>query len=137
MSALAIRAALETALEGMSPAIATQWENAPYTPVVDTPYQRVNLLMNEPAAIEMSGAHHQEAGFMQVTLCYPLGTGHGAATTRAELIRQTFYRGATFTSGGVTTTIERHPEIAPALIEDDRYAVPVRVRFFANVARAA
>ena len=56
------------------------------------------------------------------------------AEARAELIRDTFYRGRTFTASGVSVTIERTPEIAPAITEPDRYVVPVRVRFFANYA---
>lgn len=136
MSSLVIRSLLETALAAMSPSLATQYENVPYSPVVGTPYQRVNLLLTEPAAIEMTGHFHREQGFLQVTLAYPLDTGAGAAQTRAELIRSTFYRGKTFTSGAVTVMIERHPEIAPARIEDDRYEIPVRIRFYANIRRS-
>lgn len=131
MSLLAVRNALETALNAMSPALATAWENAPYTPVNGTPYQRVYLLAAEPDNPEMGG-HVTERGFMQITLCYPLDAGPNAAMTRAELIRATFPRGAAFTASGITTQVERTPEIAPALIEDDRYCVPVRVRFFAH-----
>lgn len=131
MSAVLIRSALEVALAAISPALATQYENAPYTPVVGTPYQRVYVLWNEPLNPEM-GTFTQERGILQISLAYPLNAGPGAAATRAELIRSTFKRGTSFTSGGVTVTIERTPEIAPAIIEPDRYVVPVRVRFFAN-----
>lgn len=131
MSLLAVRNALETALNAMSPALATAWENSPYTPVNGTPYQRVYLLAAEPDNPEMGG-HVTERGFLQISLCYPLDAGPNAAMTRAELIRTTFPRGAAFTASGITTQIERTPEIAPALIEDDRYVVPVRVRFFAH-----
>lgn len=131
MTLLAVRAALETALGAMSPSIDTAWENTPYTPVQGTPYQRVYLLAAEPDNPEI-GTMVTERGFMQVTLCYPLGEGPGAATTRAELIRSTFKRGDAFTASGITTQIERTPEIAPAMIEEDRYVLPVRVRFFAH-----
>ena len=131
MSLLAVRNALETALNAMSPSLATAWENSPYTPVSGTPYQRVYLLAAEPDNPEM-GRHVVERGFLQVSLAYPLDDGPGAAMTRAELIRSTFYRGAALTASGITTQIERTPEIAPAQIEDDRYVVPVRVRFFAH-----
>lgn len=131
MSLVAVRAALESALSAMTPALAVAWENSPYTPVVGTPYQRVHLLAAEPDNPEMGGSVI-ERGFMQVTLCYPLDTGPGAAAARAELIRQTFKRGAAFTASGVTTQIERTPEVSPAMSEDDRFVVPVRVRFFAH-----
>ncbi len=131
MSLLAVRNALETALNAMSPALATAWENAPYTPINGTAYQRVYMLAAEPENPEM-GRHVIERGFLQVSLCYPLDAGPNAAMARAELIRSTFPRGAAFSASGVTTQIERTPEIAPAQIEDDRYVVPVRVRFFAH-----
>ena len=136
MSAVAIMSALATALATVSPSLATAWENTPYTPVVGTAYQRVFLLMGEPVPLEQSGRVNREQGVMQVSLCYPLSTGSGAALTRAELIRATFYRGRTFTSGSTTLTIDRMPEISPALIENDRYVIPVRIRFYSHVIRS-
>lgn len=136
MSSVSIRAALEGALNGMSPTLATAWENVPYTPTVGTAYQRVHLLLADPEMVEMSGRIHRERGFMQVTLCYPQSTGPNAAQARAELIRATFYAGREFTSGGITVRVEKTPEIAPAMIEDDIYQTPVRIRFYAHVTRA-
>ncbi len=131
MSLVLIRSALEVALAAMSPAMATAWENTPYTPVAGTPYQRVYLLAADPLNIEI-GRHTTERGIFQVNLAYPLDTGPSAAATRAELIRDTFYRGRSFTASGVTVIVEKTPEIAPAIIEPDRYVLPVKVRFFAN-----
>ncbi len=136
MSALVIRTLLETALATVSPALDTAYENQKFTPTEGAAYQRVHVLMSEPDALEMSGTHHRERGILQVTLCYPLDAGAGDALARAELIRGTFYRGAEFSGSGVNVMIERHPEIAPAIIEDNRYAVPVRIRFYSNIARS-
>lgn len=131
MSLAKTRQALETALAAMSPGIALAWENRPYTPTPGTPYARVHMLAAEPDNPEIGGLI-TDRGFMQITLCYPLGTGPGAALAQAEVIRATFPRGASFTASGVTTQIERTPEIGPAMIEDDVYALPVRVRFYAH-----
>ena len=128
----AVRTALETALAAISPALATAYENVPYEPVQGTAYQAVYLLPAEPENREI-GTSYTERGILQVSLFYPLDTGPGAAQTRAELIRSTFYRGATFTASGITTHVDRTPEIGPARIEDDRYLVPVRIRFYAHV----
>jgi len=57
------------------------------------------------------GDRHQEQGFMQVMLMYPLLTGSLVAMTRAELIRTTFKKGNTFSSGGITTLITSTPTI--------------------------
>lgn len=132
MSLQAVRSALETALNGMTPAVATAWENVPYEPVVGAPYQAAYLLSAEPDNIEMN-ASHIERGLMQVNLFYPLDAGPAAAEARAELIRATFYRGRTFTASGVVTHVEKTPEIAPGRIEDDRYLKPVRIRFYALI----
>lgn len=131
MSLALVRTALEAALAGMSPALATAWENTGYEPVSGTPYQRVHLLAAEPDNPEIGGKV-QERGFLQVSLAYPLDTGPGAALARAELIRDTFYRGRSFSASGITTTVEKTPEIAPGFNEPDRYVVPVRIRFFSN-----
>lgn len=132
MSRQSVRQALETALDGMSPALATAWESAEYTPVPGTPYQAVFLLAAEPENPEI-GDSYIERGIFQINLNYPLNAGPGAAEARAELIRGTFPRGAAFTAGGVTTTIERTPEIGSGRAEEDRYFVPVRARYFAHV----
>lgn len=127
-----IRAALETALNAMSPALATAWENMAYTPVAGTAYQQVHILFAAPDNLEF-GSHHREVGYMQVKLMYPLQVGTATIAARAELIRTTFYRGASFTSSGVTVVIEKTPEVSPGSVEGDRWAVPVKVRFFANI----
>lgn len=135
MTALAIRAALETRLAAISPALPTANENIEYVPVEGAPYQRVHVLMARPQALEMSQKLHREQGFMQVTLCYPKRGGSGDATARAELIRAAFPAASEHVSGGVTVTIDGLPEIAPAATEDDRFVLPVRVRFYAHTRR--
>lgn len=132
MSAVLIRSALEVALAAMTPSLALAYENATYSPVVGTPYGRVTMLLAQPANDEINSFHREE-GFLQVDLNYPLSAGAAAATTRAELIRSTFYRGAPFTASGVTVTIERTPEIMPGRVEADRFVIPVRIRFFAHI----
>ena len=133
MSALAVRAALEVALAAINPSLATAYENTPFAPAVGTAYQRVTLLLAEPANDEIGGGIYREEGFLQVDLAYPLDAGPKAATERAELLRTTFHRGASFTALGVTVNIERTPEIAPGRVEEDRFVLPVRIRFYAHI----
>ena len=133
MSLAAIRAALETQLATITPAISTAYENAPFTPVTGAAYQAVYLLTATPDNAEI-GPGYTEQGYLQVNLFYPLGTGPAAATARAALIRAAFPYSATFASGGVTVIVKATPEVGPARIEDDRYLLPVRIRFSAYVA---
>ena len=132
MTITAVRAALETAVNAMTPALETQYENAAFTPTPGTPYQAAALLTAQPRNDEVS-ASWVEQGLFQITLRYPLNTGPADAAARATLIRQTFRRGASFTKDGVTVTVVRTPEILPAYTEGDRYAVPVRVPFSAPI----
>jgi hypothetical protein len=86
MSAVLVRSALEVALATVGTNFPTAYENAPYTPIAGTAFQRVTLLLAQPANDEF-GAMYREEGFLQVDLNYPLNAGPGAAATRAELIR--------------------------------------------------
>lgn len=130
MSRPKIRRALETAVAALSPALATQWENKAYAPVDGTPYQRVWFIWAEPLNDEF-GKACVEQGVLDISLRYPTDAGPVTAEARAELIRESFPRGASFTSGGLTTTITRTAEIATGAIADGRYIVPVRIRFHA------
>jgi hypothetical protein len=80
------------------------------------------------------GPGYTEQGILQVNLFYP--NGRRAAEPRlrrAELIRAAFPYAASFVSGGVTVNIIATPEIGPARPEDDRFMVPVKVRFQARI----
>ena len=131
MSSVLVRAALESGLNAISPALATAWENAAFAPTTAA-YQSVALLFAEPDNTSY-GAGYTEQGFLQVDLNYPQETGPAAAYTRAELIRTAFARGDTFSSGGVRVIIQRTPEILPGRNEGSRYVLPVRIRFFAHL----
>lgn len=133
MSIVSIRAALESKLNGISPALATAWENAPYTPITGTAYQRVWLLVAEPSNPTFGDDYYREQGILQVTLYYPLQTGSGTAAARADLIRTTFKRGTSMTSGGNTVIVYRTPEISNGRVEGDRWALPVRIRWYAGI----
>ena len=132
MSLAAIRAALETALDGISPAIQTAWENVDFEPTVGTPYQSVHLLTATPDNREI-GPGYTEQGFLHVNLFYPIGNGPADAQARAALIRAAFPFRSTFAAGSETVLINATPEVGPARIEDDRYLLPVRIRFEAHI----
>jgi len=149
MSVIHARAALEVALNAMTPAIDTAYENVAFKPADVTatgariegvpypkgagkPYQQAHVLFAPPDN-ETFGRAHIERGYMQVKLMYPLLAGTAAVMARAELMRAKFYRGASFTSGGVTVIIEKTPEIGSGSVDGDRFVVIVKIRFFANI----
>ena len=109
MSIIAIRAALETAVNTINPALSSTWENVPFTPVTGTPYQQVNILFAAPENPEF-GPMQRQSGYMQIMLMYPLNTGTAAINARAELIKTAFPVSRSFVSGGVTVSIDKTPE---------------------------
>jgi hypothetical protein len=133
MSIVNIRAALETRLNAISPSIATAWESVPYTPVTGTPYQQINLAVSDTQNPTLGDGMYRVIGFLQVLLCYPPGTGPKAASARAELVRNQFQRGLGLSSGGTDVLIDRTPTIAPAIIDGDRYRLPVTIYFSADI----
>jgi hypothetical protein len=133
MSITSVRAALEVKLAAITPALATAYENAPYTPVAGTPYQAVYLMTATPENPTMGDGFYREQGIFQVSLFYPLQAGPAAAAARAELIRTAFKRGTALTSGTVTVRISRTPEIGQGRVDGDRWHQIVRVQYFAGV----
>ena len=132
MSEQAIRSALETRLQSMSPALPTQHENDSFEPTVGVPYQRTHLMRGQPEN-PVYGSFHRAQGIFQVTMYYPQGSGPGAAEARAELTSAHFPRGLPLTNGGVTVTINREPYIMAGFKDGSWWAVPVRIIYFSNI----
>lgn len=127
-----IRAALETALAGMSPTLQTAWENDGFKPAGNVPYQKAYLLPAQPDNSEY-GTRRREQGIFQITLMYPLNKGSAEVAARAEMLQATFERGQTFESGGVVVVIDKTPEISAGQRDGDRWAVPVKIRWHSHI----
>lgn len=137
MSVVVIRQLLETALQNIDANFATAWENVIFTPVNGIPYQQVTLMLatpqnptfSSPAAPDFT----REIGYLQVSLQYPQGAGPKDAMAKAQALRGVFFQGKTFTSGTITVIISGTPAIAPGRVDGDRWSIPVKIPFFANV----
>ncbi len=132
MSLIAVRAALETKLAAMTPALSTASENVPFTPVAGTPFQAAYFMpsVDNPT---MGDGFYRILGIFQVSLFYPLNTGSGTAAARTEAIKTAFKRGTTLTSGTVTVKIDRTPEISQGRVEGDRWHIPIKISFTADI----
>ncbi|WP_211440924.1 phage tail terminator-like protein [Collimonas humicola] len=139
MSLPEIRAALETQLATVSPLLATAYENMPFTPVAGVPYLKPVLMPAETTNPTFGDNFHRESGIFQVMLCYPTLAangglqGSGASGQMANLIRNAFRRGQSFSYSGVTVQIDRTPTVSTGMIVGDRYCVPVRIRYYADI----
>jgi len=133
MSESAIRAALETALAGMSPDLPTAWENDTFTPPgINEPYQEAALLLARPDNSE-TGRQYTQRGYMQVSLRYPLGVGTADVTERVEALKALFVKPSSFTASGVTVNVDRTPEVIPGRSDAGRWLVLLRIYFSAQV----
>lgn len=130
---LSVRQALEVALNALTPALESAWENTAFVPKDGVPHQEVRMLPNVPDNTAIGGQYYREQGILQVELAYPLLKGSKDAQTRAEAIRTLFKRGTQLVKDGITVTIETTPAIGPGFVARDRWRVPVSVRYNAQI----
>ncbi len=129
MSLTNIRAALETAVDAMTPPIATAWENRDFTPpAASVPYQRVYVLLAEPDNIEFGPGHICD-GFLQLNLLYPRFAGTRDSMLRCDLLRSVFSRGTSLTYPGGVVNIMSTPDVRPGTVDGDRFSTTVKIRF--------
>jgi len=133
MPIASIRTALESQLNSITPAISLAWQNVPFTPVTGTPYAACFLMPATPDNPTLGDGFYREQGLLQVSLFYPLQAGPQTAEARASLIRATFKRGTAMTSGSVKVLIDRTPEIGQGRVDDDRWMIPVKIRWSAGI----
>ena len=133
MSLVLIRRSFEKKLALLTPALATAYENAAFTPVNGTPYQRVHLIPSTPDNSTMGSSLYFERGIFQVTLCYSCGIGPLSIETQAQLLRTHFKRGTSLVEEGVTVTVTDTPRVAPGFPDGDRYTIPISVPWQAQI----
>ncbi len=111
----------------------TAWENTSFSPVVDVPYQKVNLLKGKPENPSIGDSMVRKIGIMQVTLYYPKQRGTADIETRTELLETTFKRGATFSNNGVLVKILESPETIGGNPQDNSYVAAVRIPYQTDI----
>ena len=134
MSIKQIKAAMESRLLAIASPLPTQWENVLFSPPADgSEYQKVDMLPAAPANPTLGDGFFRELGLMQVLLSYPINKGSGAVYAKAEAIRDWFPRGLSLSSGGITVLIDRTPTVGPGRVANDRFLMPISIRYFANI----
>jgi len=129
MTTAQIKGALEVALNTITPAISTSYENVAFTPPdALTPFQIATTVFATPDNAEY-GASSMVLGVFYVRLQYPLNQGTAAALARAELVVVKFKRAASFAAGLSAVVVSKTPEINIIGVELDRFAVLVKIPF--------
>jgi hypothetical protein len=116
------------------PELPTAWDNGMFEPPMqDQPWQKANFIFGPPDEFTMGQEFYRESGMLQLTLCYPLGEGANDALSRAELIRKTFPRGASFSNEGITVHVAKTAYIMDGYPTDENYVIVVRIPFYADI----
>lgn len=126
MSIANISAALEKKLAALGP-FATAAENVVYAPVNGTPYQILNLLINNPVDHAVNFDINEQRGIFQISLMYPLGVGRGAAQYRAQAISAHFAPAQDLIEAGTKVEIRQTVKIGQGYEDEGRWRVPVSV----------
>ena len=134
MSVAQIRQFLEPALNAIviAPAV-INWENSKYVPLDGIPYLDVMLMMGKPDNPTIGPGFHRDKGIFQVMLQYPFGPGPAATDAMSDLIIASFPKGRSWSATKITLTIAATPYASPGRVDGNRWALPIRVPFFANV----
>lgn len=117
---------------GTATALLSAWENVDFAPVIGLPYQTGSLILAKPDNTEY-GPNYIEQGIYQIDLAYPSQVGTKDCEARAALIRTTFKRGYTFTSGGIIVSVMGTPWIMKGYPAPGTWVIPVRIPFQAQI----
>lgn len=123
-----IRAALETRLTLLSPALPTAWENKTLD-AGGLAHQRAYLMPNATRTPGLDLVTKHEKGIFQVSVCYPIRQGSTLCASRAELIRAHFPAGIKLTAGGVTVLVYEWPSIGAGIPEEIFFVHPVSIKY--------
>lgn len=133
MSQIKIRRAFEKALKNLDPVFQTAYENVSFIPVIDVPYQRVQLVPFDPENPTMGDNYHRETGEFQIFLCYPLNKGVADAYEKAEVIKNFFHRGSSLAQDDIEVIIRSTPSVSGGITVNDRYVLPVIIEYYVSI----
>ncbi len=132
MSNSKIKQVVETYLKSLTPDFPTAWENVNFKPPAG-PFQVPTFLFAEPDNRGSKDSPYLQRGLCTINLAYPTNQGGGAAQAKAEDLKEHFKAGTTIAADDFNVIVEKTPEITGGNIEESRYIVRVRVRFFAYI----
>ena len=129
-----IRRAFEKALTSLSPEIDTFYDNSPGPkPTQKKAYQKLQWVPFRPENPTFGDNYYREVGEFQIFLCYPSREGTDSALSKAQLIRDTFFRGSTLVEGNTEVIVKTTPSVEKGISIEDRYVIPVIIEYFASV----
>ena len=139
MSFVTLRGLLETHMATFAAAqsLHVAYENQPFKPESEETFLRSTLMLSEPRAAACGvAAQDYQRGVYQVDIYGIANKGWGPVAIIGDALRVHFKRGSKHTGNGVTLTCESVAK-GPAMIEGNRYRVPMSITFYAYMEPAA
>lgn len=107
------------------------WEGTHWTPDTEQPYLDPTIVLTDPdQAACGEDAQNKHSGFLQVLVCYPLGTSYGLPVSAADTIISAFKRGTKIATTNFNITISS-AGTNQAIPDEGWYKLPVRIFFYA------
>jgi hypothetical protein len=130
-----IRQACESHLKALAPEFPTAWPNVNFNPP-DGPFQAPFILYAEPDDRGFRDSAAIQRGIFIITLLYPTNQGPFAAQSKAEDVADHFKRGTSVAiagEGSHSVIFDRTPEITSGDVEENRFVVRVKCRFYSQL----
>lgn len=124
-----IKTAFEIKLNSITPIIATAYENVPFTPTSNVPYQELSLLPSYNDSEYINDKQYISYGLVQITLKYPTTKGSKDILDRVKLYMNNFVRGDTLTNGGISIKIRSTPVAVNLGTIGDRYVYAISINY--------
>jgi hypothetical protein len=131
MTDFLIRAALESRLKTLTPAIPIVWQVKTPAKTFNPkdPYIKAFLMPASNRTLGLSEKTTVHKGIFQVSLCYPTGFGMRDVEAMAAAVQQHFPAGLVLEAEGVKVRIRGKPDIAADLGVESPLVVPVSIRY--------
>lgn len=124
-----IKTAFEIKLNSITPTIATAYENVPFSPTNNVPYQELSLLPSYNDSEYINDKQYISYGLVQITLKYPTTKGSKDILDRVKLYMNNFVRGDTLTNGGISIKIRSTPVAVNLGTIGDRYVYAISINY--------
>ena len=124
-----IENAFRIKLNTISPVIATAYENVPFNPTNNVPYQELSLLPSYNDSEYINDKQYVSYGLVQITLKYPTTKGSKDILDRVKLYMNNFVRGDTLTNGGISIKIRSTPVAVNLGTIGDRYVYAISINY--------
>lgn len=124
-----IQNAFSIKLNSIIPTIATAYENVPFTPTNNVPYQELSILPSYNDSEYINDKQYISYGLVQITLKYPTTKGSKDILDRVKLYMNNFVRGDTLTNGGISIKIRSTPVAVNLGTIGDRYVYAISINY--------